>query len=75
MLDKGVADRAPEVMRQEKKIDKLIADPAKLLAAADLLRTAMGARDFCSFLATQFTCPCAWGRRRFEVHHSGGARL
>ena len=55
MLEKGIADCAPEVKRQAKKIEKLIDDPTKLLSAADLLRTAMDARDFCSFLAAEFT--------------------
>jgi hypothetical protein len=69
MLDKGLADCAPEVKRQEKKIAKLIADPTKLLAAADLLRTAMGARDFCSFLAAEFT------GKPFDERHRIAARL
>ena len=50
MLAKGLDERAPEVVRQQKKIRKQIQD-CKLLPAADLLRKGLGPAGFCTFLS------------------------
>jgi formylglycine-generating enzyme required for sulfatase activity len=64
MLAKGLNERAPGILRFEKKIRKQILDN-KLLPAADLLRKGLGPAGFCSFLAEQLRD--AKGDERHEI--------